>query len=101
MTLYRGVRREVDLRQYKEGGAVVWAAFSSTSPDMKVTKAFLSKKMKDPEENEEVEEDGKSGGTLTGGNSEKDQKKGKNSARGDTLHHRRCVGLRHRALFDL
>ena len=30
----------------------MWAAFSSTSPDMKVTKAFLSKK-KDPEEEEE------------------------------------------------
>ena len=29
------------------------------------------------------------------------QKKRKNSARGDTLHHRRYVGLRHRALFDL
>ena len=23
VTLYRGIRREVDLRQYKEGGAVV------------------------------------------------------------------------------
>ena len=33
-------------------GTVVWAAFSSTSPDMKDTKAFLSKKI-DPEENEE------------------------------------------------
>ena len=33
----------------------MWAAFSSTSPDMKDTKAFLSKK-KDPEENEEEEE---------------------------------------------
>ena len=35
-------------------GTIVWAAFSSTSPDMKDTKAFLSKK-KDPEENEEEE----------------------------------------------
>ena len=81
----------------------MWAAFSSTSPGMKVTKAFLSKK-KDPEENDEGERGGgreKSGGTLTGGNSEKDQKKRKNSAMGDTLHHRRCVGLRHRALSDL
>ena len=30
----------------------MWAAFSSTLPDIKGTKAFLSKK-KDPEENEE------------------------------------------------
>ena len=45
----------------------MWAAFSSTSPDMKVTKAFLSKKKKDPEENEE--EEGKKGreGNLEGG----------------------------------
>ena len=34
----------------------MWAAFSSTSPGMKDTKAFLSKKKKkDPEENEEEE----------------------------------------------
>ena len=65
---------------------------------MRITKAFLSKK-KDPEE--ENEEEGKSGGTLTGENSEKDQKKGKKLCKGDTLHHRRCVGLRHRAPFDL
>ena len=64
---------------------------------MEVTKAFLSKKKKDPEEGrKEIWRD------VDRGNSEKDQKKGrKNSARGDTLHHRRCVGLRHRALFDL
>ena len=35
------------------GGTVVWAAFSSTSPGMKDTEAFLCKKKKDPEENEE------------------------------------------------
>ena len=35
----------------------MWAAFSSTSPDMKDTKAFLSKK-KDPEENEEEGKEG-------------------------------------------
>ena len=28
----------------------MWGAFSSTSPDMKDTKASLSKKKKDPEE---------------------------------------------------
>ena len=58
MTLYRGIRREVDLRQYKEGRTIVWPAFSSASPDMKVTKEFLSNK-KDKEENEDKEEEGK------------------------------------------
>ena len=56
----------------------MWAAFSSTSPDMKATKAFLSMKKKDPEENkEEGKGRRKSGGTLTRENSEKDQKKEK------------------------
>ena len=40
----------------------MWAAFSSTSPDMEVTKAFLSKK-KDPEENKE---EGREEGNLEG-----------------------------------
>ena len=45
------------------GGTVVCIAFSSTSPDMEVTKAFLSKKKKDPEENEE---EGMKKGNLEG-----------------------------------
>ena len=40
----------------------MWAAFSSTLPDMKDTKASLSKKKKDPEENEE--EEGRRKGNL-------------------------------------
>ena len=79
----------------------MWAAFSSTSPGMKDTKAFLSKKKKDPEENEEGRGRRKSGGMLTGGTPRRTKRKGKNSARGDTLHHRRCMGVRHQALFDL
>ena len=46
-------QEEVGLRQCKEGNVIVWSGFSSTSPDMKDTKAFLSKKKKDPENNEE------------------------------------------------
>ena len=42
-TLYRGIRSKVNVRQYKDGSTVVWPGFSSTSPDMNTTKAFLSK----------------------------------------------------------
>ena len=42
--LYRGVRSEVNLDKdhYHEGNIITWPAFSSTSPDSKATKAFLS-----------------------------------------------------------
>ena len=61
---------------------------------MKDTKAFLNKKKERPggeqggrEGKKEIWRD------VDRGNSEKGQKKGReNSARGDTLHHRRCVG---------
>ena len=56
MTLYRGVRREVDPRQYKEGRGLLCGLGSRPHHlALKVTRAFLSKK-KDPEENEEEEE---------------------------------------------
>ena len=42
VTLYRGIRGKVDVSQYKEGRTVAWPGFSSTSPDMKTTKAFLT-----------------------------------------------------------
>ena len=67
----------------------MWAGFSSTSPDMKDTKAFLSKKKKNPEENE-VEE-GNSGGTLTGETPRRAKRKEK-LCKGNTLYHRRSVG---------
>ena len=62
----------------------MWAAFSSTSPDMKVTKAFLSKKKKDRPGRERGgrKGEGKSGGTLTGGKLREGPKERKNSARG-------------------
>ena len=43
-TLYRGVRADVNTDEdyYHEGNTVTWPAFSSTSPSMKSTKAFLS-----------------------------------------------------------
>ena len=43
-TLYRGVRADVntDEDHYSEGSTVTWPAFSSTSPSMKSTKAFLA-----------------------------------------------------------
>ena len=40
-TLYRGVREGVDVSLYEDGATVVWRGLSSTSPDMKTTKAFL------------------------------------------------------------
>ena len=82
-------------------GTIVWAAFSSPSPDMKGTKAFLNKKEERPRGENEKGRRWEIWRDVDRENSEKDQKKGKNTARGNTLHHRRCVGLRHRALFDL
>ena len=59
--MYRGIRNKVDLSYYKEGETVVWPGFSSTSPDMNTTKAFLSRR-NDAQENEEDDySDGKSG----------------------------------------
>ena len=40
--LYRGVRENVRKDMYREGSVVMWQGFSSTSPDMKKTKDFLS-----------------------------------------------------------
>ena len=59
VTLYRGIRSKVDSKQYKEGSIIVWAGFSSTSPDMNTTKAFLSSSTK--EGNQEEEDEGDSG----------------------------------------
>ena len=43
-TLYRGVKCRVDTQdQYREGSVITWAAFTSTSPDIKATKYFLTK----------------------------------------------------------
>ena len=44
-TLYRGLRCEVstDNDHYHKGNIITWPALSSTSPDMKATKAFLAK----------------------------------------------------------
>lgn len=42
-TLYRGMKETVNKNSYKKGKIITWAGFSSTSPDMKVTKEFLSK----------------------------------------------------------
>ena len=55
-TLYRGVRKDANIDQkcYNDGVIVTWNAFSSTSPDMNATKAFLAK----------GSEDGKAAGTL-------------------------------------
>ena len=55
-TLYRGVRKDtnIDRGNYAEGNVVTWSAFSSTSPSMSTTKAFLAK----------GSSDGKSSGTL-------------------------------------
>ena len=55
-TLYRGVRQDANIKegQYAEGSTVTWSAFSSTSPDMNTTKAFLAK----------GSSDGKAAGTL-------------------------------------
>ena len=55
-TLYRGVRKDanIDQKHYAEGSVITWSAFSSTSPDMNTTKAFLAK----------GSEDGKAAGTL-------------------------------------
>lgn len=41
-TLYRGMRDAIEIDKYTEGEVVTWPGFSSTSPDMKATKAFLS-----------------------------------------------------------
>ena len=45
MTLYRGVRSEVntDENHYYRGNVMTWRALSSTSPDMEATKAFLAR----------------------------------------------------------
>ena len=45
MTLYRGIQSKIkiDMSHYHEGNTVTWSALSSTSPDMKATKAFLAK----------------------------------------------------------
>ena len=40
--LYRGIHEKADMSQYKEGSTVMWPGFSSTSPDMNVTKTFLA-----------------------------------------------------------
>ena len=53
-TLYRGIQSKVDVKQYKEGNVIPWRGFSSTSPDMKLTKTLLKKGT----------EDGKATGTL-------------------------------------
>ena len=55
-TLYRGVRQGAKINQgnYIEGKIVTWSAFSSTSPDLGTTKAFLAKNSSD----------GKASGTL-------------------------------------
>lgn len=44
-TLYRGVKSGVNLDEdyYREGNIITWPALSSTSPNMKATKAFLAK----------------------------------------------------------
>ena len=52
VTLYRGIRDKVDMNQYKEGSTVTWPGFSSTTPDMNTTKAFLTN-MRDEREGEE------------------------------------------------
>ena len=46
MMLYRGVRGEVNLDKdhYREGNIITWPALSSTSPDMKTIKIFLTGK---------------------------------------------------------
>ena len=65
----------------------MWAAFSSTSPDMKDTKASLSKKKKDSEENEEEEGNGrrrKIWRDVDRGKLREGPKEGKNSAKGDS-----------------
>ena len=43
--LYRGLRRGVSLDEdhYCEGNTIAWAALTSTSPDLKATKAFLAR----------------------------------------------------------
>ena len=56
MTLYRGVRSEVKMGvdHYHEGNTIIWPALSSTSPDIKATKAFLAKGFKDREGNRDT-----------------------------------------------
>ena len=56
VTLYRGIRNKVDMNQYKEGNTVTWPGFSSTTPDMNTTKAFLTN-MRDEREGEEMCDD--------------------------------------------
>ena len=49
MMLYRGIHGKVELSQYKEGSTVTWPRFSSTSPNMNVTKNFMEKMIKEHE----------------------------------------------------
>lgn len=50
-TLYRGIRRAIDLDNYKEGDIIMWNGFSSTSPNMKTIQDFIDTKKTDKEEN--------------------------------------------------
>lgn len=50
VTLYRGIRDSVDMGVYQVGSVVSWPAFSSTTPDMKVTENFLTKEVVEREE---------------------------------------------------
>lgn len=50
VTLYRGIRSSVDMSVHQVGSVISWPAFSSTTPDMKVTENFLTKQMVTSEE---------------------------------------------------
>lgn len=43
ITLYRGVSYEADKSLYSKGTTVTWSRFTSTSPDMEVTKKYMDR----------------------------------------------------------
>lgn len=56
MTLYRGIRSSIDMSVHKVGAVISWPAFSSTTPNMKTTKAFLTKQVRETENEVELED---------------------------------------------
>ena len=47
VTLYRGIRSSIDMSVHKVGAVISWPAFSSTTPNMKTTKSFLTKQVRE------------------------------------------------------
>ena len=69
VTLYRGIHEKADMSQYKDGSTVMWPGFSSTSPDMSVTKTFLAHTRSERNEmDSEEKSDGSEPIKVRGGN---------------------------------